>query len=56
VLYDGEVCLGAAPVLAAGPSLWERGRALPRGLAAGDSLHMAALQQHDRVQRQAAIC
>jgi tRNA-specific 2-thiouridylase len=56
VLYDGEVCLGAAPVLAAGPSLWEQGRLLPVGLAADDSLHMAALEQQETAQRQAAVC
>lgn len=56
MLYDGEVCLGAAPVLAAGLSLWEQGRPLPQGLAANDSLHMAALAQQETVQRQAAVC
>jgi hypothetical protein len=56
VLYDGEVCLGAAPVLAAGPTLWEQGRALPLGLAADDSLHMAAREQQHPMQRQAAMC
>jgi hypothetical protein len=56
VLYDGEVCLGAAPVLAAGPSLWEQGRPLPVGLTADDSLHMAALAGHEQVQSQAVVC
>ena len=43
VLYDGEVCLGAAPVAAAGRSLLELGLRLPPGFAVDDSVHMAAL-------------
>lgn len=54
VLYDGEVCLGAAPVAAAGRSLQEQGRHLPHGYRVDDSVHMAALAAAEQQERQEA--
>ncbi len=54
MLYDGEVCLGSAPVVAVGPSLFELGRALPPDFVLlPDSVHMQHLAQQQQ-QQQAA--
>lgn len=39
VMYDGEVCLGAAPVAVPGITLHELGRGLPQGYVYSDSMH-----------------
>ena len=42
VMYDGEVCLGAAPVAVPGISLHEQGLCLPPGYVYWDSMHQQA--------------
>lgn len=39
VMYDGEVCLGTAPVAVPGPSLHELKQSLPPGYVYVDSVH-----------------
>ena len=50
VMYDGEVCLGAAPVAVPGISLYELSQGLPEGYTFADSMHQdaAALRYHAR--------
>lgn len=49
VMYDGEVCLGAAPVAVPGISLHEQGLCLPPGYVYWDSMHQQAAAESRHV-------
>lgn len=46
VVYDGEVCLGAAAVAAPGESLAQAGEHLPPAWNHSDSVHVDVLRQY----------